>query len=142
MTDQARRPPSADQSFFDPSPERLQGIVDEAERRFGQASVEYGDALVALGNAHSIHSSPVFEARSSFERALAIYEHAAVCAERVADVHHRLASVLRRLGEHGQAAEHLEKAIAIWEEKGTAEGQFLERWRQELTELRTIHRNS
>ena len=60
----------------------------------------------------------------------------------VADAHHRIAMVLRRLAEHGQAAEHLATAIKVWEENGTAEEQFVELWRQELKELRSIHRNS
>ena len=142
MTDQPTRSPPDDRSFFGPAPERLQAIADEAERCFEQASVTYGDALIALGNAHAIHASPAMEARSAFEKALVIYSLTAPDSERIADAHHRLASVLRRLGEHGQAAEHLAKAIGIWEKKGLAEEQFLQTWRQELKQLRTIHLKS
>lgn len=142
MTEQAKRSASEGQSFFGLTPERLQTIVDEAERRFEQARIAYGDALVALGNAHSIHASPAIEAQRAFEKALIIYSLLATDEELIADVHHRLASVLRRLGERGQAAEHLENALTIWKQKETVEEQFLEHWRKELEELRTINRNS
>ena len=142
MTDKPTRSLLDDQSFFGEAPGRLQAIADEAERRFEHAGIRYGDALIALGNTHSIHASSVKEALSAFEKALAVYSLILPNGVQVADAHHRLAMVLRRLKEHGRAAEHLAKAIKVWEENGTAEEQFLELWRQELKELRSIHRNS
>jgi tetratricopeptide (TPR) repeat protein len=142
MSDQPIQPPSKDQFFFGLAPERLQAMADEAERRFEQARIAYADALIAVGNAHLTHASPAVLALSAFQKALVVYSLPAADNKRVADIHHRLASVLRRLGEYGQAAEHLAEAIVIWDDKGTTEGQFVERWRQELNELRTVHQSS
>ena len=142
VTDKPTRSLLDDQSFFGEAPGRLQEIAGEAERRFEHEGIRCGDALIALGNAYAIHASSAKEALSAFEKALAIYSFVLPNGAQVADAHHRIAMVLRRLADHGQAAEHLAKAIKVWEENGTAEEQFVERWRQESKELRSIHRNS
>jgi hypothetical protein len=140
MTDQPTQRPLDDQAFFGPAPERLQTIADQAERTFADAGIRYGDALIALGNAHAIHASPATASLDAFEKALLVYSLVIPDSTRVADAHHRIAAMQRRLGEHRQGAEHLAKAIGIWEQ--TAEEQFLQLRRMELKELRSIHGNS
>jgi hypothetical protein len=127
-----------EEDFFGPSAERLQNVANQIKDEHGQGSTEYGECMVAVGNAHVISGAQSLgNALVAYEEALQSFTAANADTQR-ADVHHRIASILRRRAEHDLAAEHLRKAIDIWKQTGSTDLQYLHRLQEDLDAMRQI----
>lgn len=127
-------------NFFGPSPAELADLAATIRSESGEDSGAYATALITLGNSHCIAGGDeLTEALAAYEQALRIFESLEPSGLESADAHHRIGAVFRRVGQHALSAQHIQKALDIFERaKAEIDPDYLQRLRGELKELQTF----